>query len=46
MRRLLNNSCTCPDLVKRRRRCKHIWAVLLATSYPVELIRLDTTMEG
>lgn len=28
---LEKNSCTCPDFVKRRRRCKHLWAVLLAT---------------
>lgn len=33
---LLNNSCTCPDFVKQRRRCKHIWAVLLATETKYE----------
>jgi ribonuclease HI len=28
---LYDNNCTCPDFVKRRRRCKHLWAVLFAT---------------
>ena len=33
---LYDNSCTCPDFVKRRRRCKHLWAVLLATETKYE----------
>jgi len=33
---LYDNSCTCPDFVKRRRRCKHLWAVLFATEAKYE----------